>query len=474
MPDLRPYQSEGIKNIFSAWREGHRSVLFQMPTGTGKTYLFADITRRGFEQDRKILLIVHRIELVEQIKKELQSKGVEAGLIVAGQEADYSKIVQIASIQTLSRRKHPQANLIIIDECHHSKADTYKQLWDIYKDAKFLGVTATPIRLNGDGFDDVFDCLITSGQLQHFIDNGYLVPVNQYVCLNPNLSNVKVIRGDYNTGSLSDVMTESSVMADILDSYKNICIGKSTIIFAVDVVHSKAIVRTFLNEGISAAHVDSKTPSLEREKILSDFRSGIIKVVSNVEIITEGFDFPECEAVILARPTKSLALYMQMAGRVMRPAIGKKEGVILDCASQWLEHGICTMDRKWSLYSTKKKRRYLDFTDKLLAIDNEGVVFKPKRHIPDEIKGLKLININNEFDRLLMFESFLKDAIKKNHRILSCYFRYKDSLQLLSISMTELEFNYIQKRLNEINEIVDLEKRFKPNYWIMAASNINT
>jgi len=150
---LRNYQNEGISKIFSKWKDGKRSVLFQMPTGTGKTVLFNEIVHRGFKQDRKILIVVHRIELVEQTTKKLLNKGIPVSQIVAGKEADYSKTVQVASIQTFSRREqYPEANLIIIDECHHAKANTYKKLWGIYPNAKFLGVTATPYRLSGEGF----------------------------------------------------------------------------------------------------------------------------------------------------------------------------------------------------------------------------------------------------------------------------------------------------------------------------------
>lgn len=470
---LRPYQHEGITNIFSSWREGKRSVLFQMPTGTGKTVLFSEIVRMGFEKDRKILIVVHRIELVDQITQKLKSKGVQVGLIVAGKNSDYSKIVQVASIQTLSRREHPEANLIIIDECHHAKAETYKNLWDIYPEAKFLGVTATPIRLSGEGFDDLFDELIISMPVQKFIEQGYLVPITHFVCSNPNLSKVKQRQGDYMTKMLSDVMMDNSVMSDLVESYKDKCFGKSTIIFAVDVEHSKQIVERFNHAGISSAHVDAKTAKQEREQILSDFRSGIIKVVSNVEIITEGFDFPECEVVQLARPTKSLSLYLQMVGRVMRPAKGKKEGIVLDNAGLWLEHGLSIIERDWSLEGTKRQQKNGALPVREIAIDEEGKIREVNRTRPSEVKGLKLIPLTFELKRLLTFESYLSNAKTRNHNLLSSYFQYKKELEDMNKQLTRFEFEYMRKRLNYFNEKADPDKRFKSGFWFIQEKELN-
>lgn len=470
---LRPYQHEGITNIFNSWREGKRSVLFQMPTGTGKTVLFSEIVRMGFEKERKILIVVHRIELVDQITQKLKSKGVQVGLIVAGKNSDYSKIVQVASIQTLSRREHPEANLIIIDECHHTKAETYKNLWDIYPDAKFLGVTATPIRLSGEGFDDLFDELIISMPVQKFIEQGYLVPITHFVCSNPNLSQVKQRQGDYMTKMLSDVMMDNSVMSDLVESYKDKCLGKSAIIFAVDVEHSKQIVERFKNAGISCAHVDAKTAKQEREQILSDFRNGIIKVVSNVEIITEGFDFPECEVVQLARPTKSLSLYLQMVGRVMRPAKGKKEGIVLDNAGLWLEHGLSIIDRDWSLEGTKRQRKNGSLPTKEIAMDEDGKIREVNRTRPSEVKGLKLIPLTFELKRLLTFESYLSNAKTRNHNLLSSYFQYKKDLEDMNKKITRVEFEYMRTRLNYFNEKAEPDKRFKSGFWFIQEKELN-
>lgn len=439
-----------------------------MPTGTGKTVLFSEIVRRGFKAERKILIVVHRRELVDQIKARLKSIEVDTGLIVAGIDSDYTKKIQVASIQTLSRREHPEANLIIIDECHHSKADTYKKLWEIYADAKFLGVTATPVRLSGEGFDDLFDELVASPPVSYFIQNKFLVPLKQLGCAHPDLSSVKKRQGEYITSQLSNVMLGNGLMSNLVESYQKYALNKSTIVFAVDVEHSKSIVERFRQAGISAEHIDATTPKNERDSILNQFKSKQIKIVSNVEIITEGFDFPECEAVQLARPTKSLALYLQMVGRVMRPAIGKTEGLVLDNAGLWREHGLAIIDRTWSLEGRKKKGH--DFPDyHEIAIDEDGAVREVNRSWPQEIEGLELVPLTEELDRLLAFEMFFQEAKSHGYKMLYAYNRYLEALKDQQVKITLFEFDYIKKRFSKSKKDFPPEKRCSDGYWFYEA-----
>ncbi|MDR1459852.1 MAG: DEAD/DEAH box helicase, partial [Bacteroidales bacterium] len=347
MVALRPYQRDGIKKIFEAWspeKSNLKNVLFQMPTGTGKTTVFSEIVRKATLKSKKVLIVVHRIELVEQIVDRLAQFNVDAGIIsgklIPNPECD----VQVATIQTLSRRTYPPADIVIIDECHHSKASTYKTLWDVYPQARFLGVTATPARINGDGFEDLFEVLIPLGKLSFFFENGYLVRIKHLVGSIPDLSKVKQRMKDYDIEMLRNVMLDNSIMANLIESYHKFANGKKTIVFAVDVKHSKEIVHRYQDAGIPAAHVDANTPKKERVDILNKFKAGEILVLSNVDIVSEGFDVPDCEAVQLARPTKSLVLYLQQVGRCMRPAQGKEYGLVLDNAGLWLEHGLSYVD----------------------------------------------------------------------------------------------------------------------------------
>ncbi len=468
MDKLRPYQSEGIKKIFAEWRNGKRSVLFQMPTGTGKTILFSEIVKKGYEQQKKILVIAHRKELVEQIQDKLKHYGVEAGIIMAGTESDSSKIVQIASIQTLSRRDNPEANLIIIDECHHAKANSYAKLWSIYPNAKFLGVTATPIRSNGEGFDDLFEVLIPSMMISTFIEQGYLSRIKHFVCSHPNLRDVKQQRGDYIPQMLKNVMIQDGIMGNIIESYVEKAWKKSTIVFAVDIEHSQTIVEQYKNIGITAEHIDAKTPKTERNNIIAAFKRKEINVISNVGIITEGFDFPECEVVQLARPTKSLALYLQMTGRVMRTSKNKKYGLILDNAGLWVEHGQSTINRYWSLNSIKRNKNTARFNYQFAALDKIRVGKKR----PIEVEGLALIELPEERERLLIFEDFFQTADSKGYKLLSSYKAYKAYLMGKNSSISKPEFEYIKERLNKINSDYPEEKKFKSGFWFNEEMNL--
>jgi superfamily II DNA or RNA helicase len=447
--ELRQYQKDGITKIFNAWdpkKDNLMKVLFQMPTGTGKTTVFSEIVRLAQKKNKNVLLVVHRTELVEQIKDRLASFEVEAGIITAGVKPNPNKAIQVATIQTLSRREYPKADIVIIDECHHSKAVTYKTLWDIYPNARFLGVTATPVRLNGEGFADLFDILIPLGKLSYFIKEGFLAPIKHRVCGIPNLENVKQVRRDYDLQMLKNVMLDNSLMADLIQSYIKYANGKKAIVFAVDIEHSKSIVERYLEAGINAVHIDANTPKQERKEKLEQFKKGIVKVLSNVDIVSEGFDVPDCEAVQLARPTKSLVLYLQQVGRCMRPAPGKEFGIVLDNAGLWLEHGISYIDRDWSLEGIKKHRKVVNPTD-VVAIDEEGRIRELKR--PPEADGLELIELTEELERLLIFESFLSQAINKEHKLVSVVYKYFTYLAEKNNSITEYEMKYAHKRLNK-------------------------
>jgi len=404
MVELRPYQKEGIRRIFEAWdptRLNLKNVLFQMPTGTGKTTVFSEIVRKAKQKNKTVLIVVHRLELVKQISDRLTEFNVNVGIISAKHKPNPDHDIQVASIQTLSRRVYPPADIVIIDECHHSKADTYKKLWKIYPKARFLGVTATPARINGEGFNDLYEILVPLEKLSYFFENGYLVCMKHLVCSIPDLSKVKQRMRDYDIEMLHNVMLNNSLMANLVESYNKFAKGKKTIVFAVDILHSKEIVNRYRNAGISAAHVDATTNDNERKDILNKFKSGEIIVLSNVDIVSEGFDVPDCEVVQLARPTKSLVLYLQQVGRCMRPSKGKECGLILDNAGLWLEHGLSYIDREWSLEGIEKQRKTDPKLNEFAFIDEEGVIRKINK--PEEAEGLELIELTKKLEEPITF-----------------------------------------------------------------------
>lgn len=229
---LRDYQINGIDDIINAWTDC-KSVLFQMPTGTGKTTLFCEIVRKFTKElypDKKVLIITHRKELVEQAFNRLVSDfHLTTGIISSNFIGIQSSPIQVASIQTLVRRDEHQKDifsLVIIDEAHHALASTYRQLWDFYPSSKFLGVTATPIRTNGEGFQDLFDKLITTASIKWFIKNNHLSDIRYFANHTPDVSNIKLRAGDYDETELSEVMQDNAVMADLVQSYIDFALEK--------------------------------------------------------------------------------------------------------------------------------------------------------------------------------------------------------------------------------------------------------
>lgn len=457
---LRDYQTKGIRQVFEAWdpnRGNQKRVLFQMPTGTGKTVVFSEIVRKADVKGKRVLIVVHRKELVEQIVDKLNGKfGIGTGIIASGITSDESQRIQVATIQTLANRDFPEAEIVIIDECHHSKAEIYKRLWKHYPDSWFLGVTATPTRLNGEGFEDQYDTLISLERLSYFFDNGHLAKVKHLVCGIPDLEGVKKTRGDYNIRTLSNVMLQNDLMADLVKSWMKYAKGKKTIVFAVDIEHSLEIVDRFRAVEIPSEHIDANTPKKTRERILDSFRKGEILILSNVDIVSEGFDVPDCEAVQLARPTKSLVLYLQQVGRCMRPFEGKEHGLVLDNAGLWLEHGLSYIDREWSLEGHGKKKK-ANGTDNLVSVDEEGVIREISK--PQEAEGLELVELTRELERLLVFESFVAIAIRNEHKPISAVLRFRDWLIEKKTEMTEVEAKYCSKRL------LKLGVGYKKGYW---------
>ena len=424
MVQLRSYQNQKIKKIYEAWKN-HRSVMLQMPTGTGKTVLFNQIVKDELANNSKVLIIAHRKELIDQNVARLWNDfGIRAGTIMANVRADLSLPVQVASIQTLNRREYPdlKPSIVIIDEAHHVPAKSYRELWETYPDSKFLGVTATPIRLSNEGFKDLFDVLILSNSIDEFIQDGYLAKI-KYIGRSPilpkmDLSNIAIIGGDYDSEQLSQKMCEEAVMANLIQSYFDHAKGKKMIVFAVTTDHSKSIVERYQAAGFAAAHIDADTKKEERNDIINKFRSGEIRILSNVGIVSEGFDVPDCQVVQLARPTKSLAMYLQQVGRCMRPSRSKPYSIVLDNVGLYDEFGSPKRHREWSLDASPKTRPDNDgdgderiAREPLEEVDETLIVLEDvEMNTVDELKE-KLAKIDSEVQDL---ERAISDAINSS------------------------------------------------------------
>jgi len=414
---LRPYQKQKIEEIYEAW-QNHRSVMLQMPTGTGKTVLFNQIVKDELANNSKVLIIAHRKELIDQNVSRLWNDfRIQAGTITANGQCDLSIPVQVAMIQTLSKR-NKQENLgfnpstVIVDEAHHVPAKSYRELWETYPDAKFLGVTATPIRLNGEGFKDLFDTLIVSKSIEGFIEDGYLAKV-KYIGRPPllpklDLSDIAIIGGDYDSEQLSEKMCEEAVMANLIKSYLDHSKGKKMIVFAVTTKHSESIAERYKSIGFAAAHIDSDTPQTERNEIINKFRSGEIRILSNVGIISEEFDVHDCEVVQLARPTKSLVMYLQQVGRCMRPSRNKPYCIVLDNVGLYEEFGSpIKRHREWSLDATTRTK-----SDNIDGDSNENFAREPLEEVDETLIVLEDVEMNT-VDELKDKVNELDKKIKK-------------------------------------------------------------
>lgn len=366
---LRDYQQLAKEEIFSKWNRVD-NILYQMPTGTGKTRLFTSIIRDisiwGLRHNinYRILIIAHRSELIEQSSRSLDKYHIKHGVLAGTMKdkRDLTQAIQVASIQTIT---HPanqclidelKFDFIIIDEAHHAVANSYQKLWEYCPDAKKLGVTATPWRMNNSGFAQIFDAYIPSMSIKDFIQKGWLASY-QYYSIPTSSELVKSIEsirefdiaGDYKNSALVEVCDTSRIRAQLYDSYEKNVLGKKGIIYSISREHSEHICLQYRSRGVAIENIDSKTPAKVREKVIQAFRNGEIDIIVNVDIFSEGFDCPDIEFIQLARPTKSLVKYIQQVGRGLRKN-GDKKCIILDNVGMYSRFGLPNEERDWESF----------------------------------------------------------------------------------------------------------------------------
>lgn len=350
---LRPYQSQAVERLREQFRSGKRRLLLTVPTGGGKTIIATEIVKGAVEKGNSALFVCHRRELIYQASDKLSRLGIDHGLILAGEEPNPYARVQVASIQTLHARKKwlelPEAQVVILDEAHHALSRTWRELVEAYPSAAVIGLTATPVRGDGKGLGHIFESLIHGPSISTLTQDGYLVPVRYFAPSIPELWGVKVRMGDYVQGELGRVMDKPKLIGDIVANWGRIAPERKTVIFASSVAHSLHIKEQFEAAGVRVEHLDGDTPKDERDGILADLDKGRIQVVTNCMVLTEGWDCPSVSCAVLARPTKALGLYLQMAGRVLRPAEGKTDTILIDHSGAVYEHGFLDQTFPWSL-----------------------------------------------------------------------------------------------------------------------------
>lgn len=366
---LRPYQQAAIDRCRELVAAGQRRICLVAPCGAGKGTILAALMGSALARGRRVLAIAHRRELVEDLAQRVHRlTGVPPGLVLPSHPASGSH-VQVGSIQTLGRRVLPAADLVLADECHHATAESWRAVLDHYPEAVLIGSTATPCRLSGAPLGDLFTAIVEVALPGQLVEDGHLVPVTGYVYDAPDLRGVRRAAGDYAAGDLATTMDRPAVRGRVVDEYLRRAPDSRAIVFATGLEHSRALRDEFLGRGVLARHVDGETPRVEREAAFQDFREGRFQILCNIQLFTEGVDLPCIETVILARPTLSLSLALQMVGRGGRPipcvcgriphwrdatcgcdAVVRKRAVrIHDHAGVILQHGLPHEPRRWSL-----------------------------------------------------------------------------------------------------------------------------
>lgn len=336
-PSLRPHQVRALEEIERAEANDHRPIV-QAPTGFGKTHLGAAIARRERDAGRRLIVTVPALSLIDQTVARFYAEGIrDVGVIQANHPlTNYARPIQIASVQTLQRRQIPQADVVIIDEVHrwYDFYADWMQRPD-WRDTTFIGLSATPWTR---GLGKYFDKLIVASTTRELIDTGYLSSFRVFAPASPDLRDVRTVAGDFRDDDLSDVMNNSALVADVVDTWITRGRGRPTLCFAVDRTHAKHLQQKFISAGVVAEYVDAYTDAAERKSIADRFHSCEVEVVCNVGCLTTGVDW-DVRCIILARPTKSEMLFTQMVGRGLRTADGKDDCLILDHSDNHLRLG---------------------------------------------------------------------------------------------------------------------------------------
>ncbi len=342
MKQLRQYQKDLLNRTRQAYLQGYKSPCIVAPCGSGKTVIMADMAKKAAEKGNRTLFLVHRKELKDQTIDTLKWWGADM---------DY---IEVGMVQTIVRRleKTPEPNLIITDENHHSLAKSYRRIYDYFPNARLVGFTATPVRLNGGGLGEVNDILIEGPTVTELIEWGNLAPFKYYAPEIVDTSKLKIRRGEYVASDIDEMFRNKAIWGDVIKHYKKLSYGKQAICYCSSVKQSKEMAEEFNKAGIKARHIDGETPKYERDAAIEYFRQGEIMILCNVDLISEGFDVPDCNTAILLRPTQSLGLYIQQAMRPMRYKPGKT-AIIIDHVGNVGRFGTPDMEREWTLEPKK-------------------------------------------------------------------------------------------------------------------------
>lgn len=351
MPELRPYQKQSIEELRDAFSKKHKRIVLCLPTGAGKTVVFSEMVRLAEMKGTKTLVLTDRTELFKQTFNALNRVGVAIEEIHADKKNVYkSATVYLAMVETLKRRKKQfqdlDFHLIIIDEAH---IGSFTPLFETYPNAKVIGATATPV---GKHFYEYYTHIVQNIDVPELVGTGFLVPCRPYQMVD-SFDDLQTKRGEFTFDSLSQHYDKPALYDGVIENWKKYAEGKKTIVFNVNIEHTEHVTQAFRDAGISSEYITSKTPSVERERILTAYTKGAFQVLNNCGILTKGYDEPSIECVIMNRATQSLPLWLQCVGRGSRLYPGKKEFILLDFGGNHERLGLWNEPREWKL---KKKK----------------------------------------------------------------------------------------------------------------------
>ena len=392
----RPYQIQAIADLRASVAGGHRSPVLVMATGGGKTIVAAHLIQGAVSKGRKVLFLAPRRELIFQTAEKLTALGIPHGIMMAGERPSMMPDVQVASVPTLYHRFFksaegliprdlPPADLIVIDEIHASMSAMTRAILDAYPKAVRIGLTATPARSDGRGLGEICDDMVLGPSVADLTAMGMLASLRYFGADKADLSKVRIQAGDYHQGDLGEAMNKPKLVGDVVQNWLRLCPDRLTVVFAVNRAHAKALQEEFDRAGVSAGYIDGETAKDERHEIFAAMESGAMRVLCSVEVVSMGWDMPQASCGIVARPTKSIARYLQMIGRIMRIHPGKQDAWVIDHSGVVDELGFADDPQPWSLDGKEKiqDRKAKEKTEpKPIECHQCHTVFRPQKLCP--------------------------------------------------------------------------------------------
>jgi len=443
---LRDYQIKSVDSLREILKSGKRRPILVCATGSGKSVIMSKIISLVLDNDKKVLWMVHRRNLTFQMRDTLKEFfGIDSGIIMAGVDTDLENNVQLCTIQTYSRRINlgyfgvhkflMDPDIVIIDECHRSISKSYQDILSIYHDKIIIGTTATPMRFDGRGMGEVYDSIVDVTSLKELTDRDYLVPVRYFVPNQINLKGVRTAMGEYMVKDLEGKMIKTKLIGDIVENWLRLAENRKTIVYAVNVKHSKAICEAFVSQGITAEHLDARSSDDERDAVFQRVQDGRTTIVCNVALYTEGLDIPSVSTIVIARPTKSMGLYRQMAGRGLRPAEGKKDVILLDHGNVIETHGLLDWEMEWTLDGKKRawSKPSKRLTERLVKCRVCHKVFMGANVCPDcgtPVKsfGKKILTVEADLEEITKKEKFSMGEKRQWYGMFLRWAKYKKYL----------------------------------------------